>query len=527
MHDPSFNTSNYDVSGMASDVSSPPFDQVKQRQDPISHWKDQMGSYPSPPASIHLETADDKDVERDDHNLHPEISVKASSPGVPGTPLIASGAPEQPADDASDSSSDESSDNDDEGNGDGDDECREQGSEHNEAAKAPYEDQVQDSTGLEPFRYGSNNAAPGPSDVEHDHSARLRAQEEQIRHHMLHSPSPQPQHDSRFYAPGTMSPRPPVPFVSPFQYMEPPSRYGLSPVPLYHPQPNPPPVPVLPQYTQIHQPSPFPPPEVIDRSRETITGYELIAHRMTEKPKDANDDKKSIPPMYRKFEHLNHRILLHLQDEITELEEELRFLDESIAQMAPRGRDGSIQPASRRADARYGNDLHYRRTEILGKVYVKLGQYNQALSSFHSVKAIEGPKTDDINDFTSWLEQHTPVDKIETQFLTKKDDLLNINTTTTQATQLHHAPETASLSPAWDSIHPAMFVSPFAFLVPLFAIVFIPGTVARMIALAATALAIASLISLTRLHACMAHRDWAICGSIYFGLMSVLAALIR
>jgi hypothetical protein len=80
--------------------------------------------------------------------------------------------------------------------------------------------------------------------------------------------------------------------------------------------------------------------------------------------------------MYRKFEQLNHRVLLHLQDEISELEEELRQIDECIAQYAPRNESGQLQPASRRGEARYGNELHYKRTELLGRIFLKLGQYS-------------------------------------------------------------------------------------------------------------------------------------------------------
>lgn len=85
--------------------------------------------------------------------------------------------------------------------------------------------------------------------------------------------------------------------------------------------------------------------------------------------------------MYRKFEHLNHRVLLHLQDEVSELEEELRYLDECIAQASPRDETGHAYPASRRNDARYGNELHYRRTELLGRIFQKLGQYSKCGAS--------------------------------------------------------------------------------------------------------------------------------------------------
>jgi hypothetical protein len=55
----------------------------------------------------------------------------------------------------------------------------------------------------------------------------------------------------------------------------------------------------------------------------------------------------------------------------------LRYLDRCIAQIAPKDESGHVQPASRRGDARYGNELHHRRTELLGRVFQKLEQYSE------------------------------------------------------------------------------------------------------------------------------------------------------
>ena len=88
--------------------------------------------------------------------------------------------------------------------------------------------------------------------------------------------------------------------------------------------------------------------------------------------------------MYRKFEHLNHRVLLHLQDETCELEEELRHLDECIAQVSQKDAEGYAYPASRRNDARYGSEMHFKRTELLGRIFQKLEQYSKWLSIFTS-----------------------------------------------------------------------------------------------------------------------------------------------
>jgi hypothetical protein len=137
--------------------------------------------------------------------------------------------------------------------------------------------------------------------------------------------------------------------------------------PPYHQHPGQPP-----QY-QAHAPG-------LELTRTAAAGYELLANKLSEKPKEGGKLARKggkVVPMYRKFEHLNHRVLLHLQDEVCELEEELRYLDESIIQMSPRDDAGHAFPASRRGDARYGSELHFKRTELLGRIFQKLGQYSK------------------------------------------------------------------------------------------------------------------------------------------------------
>jgi hypothetical protein len=108
---------------------------------------------------------------------------------------------------------------------------------------------------------------------------------------------------------------------------------------------------------------------------DTMIGYELLAHKLSELKKGRKDD--AVVPAYRKFEQLNHRVLLHLQDEISELEEELRQLDQEIAEASPGAQTGHRHPASRRGDTQFGNDLHRQRLDVLGRVFLKLEQYSK------------------------------------------------------------------------------------------------------------------------------------------------------
>lgn len=87
----------------------------------------------------------------------------------------------------------------------------------------------------------------------------------------------------------------------------------------------------------------------------------------------------TIKPIYRRFEALNHRLLLHLQDELSELEEQLHRLDTTDTQT--RRLQSSILPASRRAEFLAGGELQWHKTDILSKIGFKLGQYSKILPS--------------------------------------------------------------------------------------------------------------------------------------------------
>lgn len=83
-----------------------------------------------------------------------------------------------------------------------------------------------------------------------------------------------------------------------------------------------------------------------------------------------------LKPIYRKFETLNHRILLYLQDEICEMEGELRELDKAIA-----GEDEMMGKthASRRAESKLPSPLQWRRLDLLNRSYTKVEQYSKWL----------------------------------------------------------------------------------------------------------------------------------------------------
>ena len=247
------------------------------------------------------------------------------------------------------------------------------------------------------------------------HIRRLRQQERELANHLLQSP--QPQKDFQF-AGAPLPHHPPVmPLYSPRAYPDA-APESLEATSGYHADwpPFPPPLSIgYPTQTSLESPAashampltvqpplgvpglpvqqhvppflhhPGQPPRyqaqlpAHDETRTTVAGYELVASKLSESPRAKNASRRagSIVPMYRKFEHLNHRVLLHLQDEVCELEEELRYLDESIVQTSPKDEAGKTYPASRRGDAQYGSEPHFKRTELLGRVFQKLGQYSE------------------------------------------------------------------------------------------------------------------------------------------------------
>lgn len=188
-------------------------------------------------------------------------------------------------------------------------------------------------------------------------------------------------------------------------------------------------------------------PDAPDLSKTTLVGYEQLAKKLSEAP-------ATIRPAYRKFEALHHRILLHVQDELCELEEHLRRLDEISAQIGHRDESGTCLPSSRRAEAYYGSEIHTSRTQLLGQIFVKLEQYrrsnlvvpmfthngasscqevntnictDRALSAYSGVtESMDRPGQDDISRYRDWMAVNRPVHQSEATFLGNDNDLVTL-----------------------------------------------------------------------------------------------------
>lgn len=136
------------------------------------------------------------------------------------------------------------------------------------------------------------------------------------------------------------------------------------------------------------------------KSLDVSSGYGLIASRLTTPhPDDDDGTHRQLPPLYRRFEHLNHRVLLHLQDEIAQMEEELHVLDEyeEMHRSVTADQEGKSKPmpASRRMDAQtqtYSN-LHHRRQELMESIIGKTEQYSMYTASLLRILKTNPRKT--------------------------------------------------------------------------------------------------------------------------------------
>lgn len=211
----------------------------------------------------------------------------------------------------------------------------------------------------------------------------------------------------------------------------------------------------------LSQVVPPPAPDAPDITKKTVVGYELLASELC--------SSSDVRPMYRKFEYLNHRLLLHLQDELAELEEQLRTVDEMIAQMSAED-SGKRMPSTRRGEAYYGVDLHHYRTSLLGRVFIKTKQYNKALASYSTVVQKCSPaEPQDIQTYRAWITEHAPIHEVETQFLREDRDLVKLTQRSTK-TEI----TTATITNTWPAY------TPLALCAPLILLTLLPTTLLRL-----------------------------------------------
>ncbi|KAK5115688.1 hypothetical protein LTR62_000777 [Meristemomyces frigidus] len=277
--------------------------------------------------------------------------------------------------------------------------------------------------------------------------------------------------------------------------------------------PSPPAAPLHPASMNGHldRTTPPPAPDAPDLTQKTYTGYEQLAQELS-----AVDS--SVTPLYRKFDYLNHRILLHLQDELAELEEHLRTLDEILAQMEPASPEGKRLPASRRAETYSGSEIHHQRTHLLGRIFIKTEQYNRAMSSYTSMaKNSVSAESEQVESYRLWMKNHTPIHESESCFLHHPEDLV--------------APGTPSLSssPKLTTTHATTASLPFlplALMLPFLLFSLIPSLTGRLAVTALIGAGIFIVAGTTRIREVLSLRNCAVCAAVYFLVMGAVAGCV-
>ncbi|KEQ72102.1 hypothetical protein M436DRAFT_48982 [Aureobasidium namibiae CBS 147.97] len=260
---------------------------------------------------------------------------------------------------------------------------------------------------------------------------------------------------------------------------------------------------------QASIPPPTPPASGFpDLNKTTLEGYELLAAKLT-------DGSIGARPMYRSFEHLHHRLLLYLQDEICEYEEELRNLDEWISQVSLVVSEGKSKPASRRAEARIlpqDSELMFRRKFVLGEIFVKLERYHRAVEVYcNATKELRRPPEAEIKRYREWMTSHRPVDMAEASFLKHDKDLFVLERRRIE-------------TPAMTAVTAGL---PVLLLLPFLAFAVMPSFLCRVLAIVVCSMGLWILCSIMDIRHVLTAREWIFSAGIYVAFMTLIAAVPR
>ncbi|KAJ5888036.1 hypothetical protein N7495_008077 [Penicillium taxi] len=256
---------------------------------------------------------------------------------------------------------------------------------------------------------------------------------------------------------------------------------------------------------------------------QVSSGYGLVASQLTH---SADEEKATFPPLYRRFESMNHRVLLHLQDEISQMEEDLQALDEyeemhRVAEAEQEGRE--LQPASRRMDAQTQgySSLHYRRMDLMAALIQKTEQYNTALSAYSKVlQTLPRASEDDVQNYRSWMKKNNPITAAETRFLYQDTDLVSLAP--------RPAVSASAAATATSPIYIAIIIASGAILLPLLAFSMLAEFSGRLVVVTVTSGAAAAIAANypTGIETLVDSKDGWRCATLYFGFMTVAAMFI-
>lgn len=127
--------------------------------------------------------------------------------------------------------------------------------------------------------------------------------------------------------------------------------------------------------------------------------------------------------MYRRFGQLHSRLLLHKQDQLREMEEELltmdkqdELLEENQIYLKCRADDDERDPPRRGPS----------RKQLLGSIQSTLLEYGQILQQAHSLQGMNRPTDRDHSSVSNYFQNEQPLMESDRDFLYHKEDLVTI-----------------------------------------------------------------------------------------------------
>ncbi|KAG6010541.1 hypothetical protein E4U21_005894 [Claviceps maximensis] len=184
------------------------------------------------------------------------------------------------------------------------------------------------------------------------------------------------------------------------------------------------------------------------------SGYHILARKLS-----GDVCGQTISPIYRRFDALNHRLLLYMQDEIADLERQLTSLE--AKDTVKRSYAGGVLPASQRQDRLIDSSLAHQKTEILGLIGYKLSQYNHVLASYCKVQDIPAPTWRDIHMYKNYLATSKLIVDDETRFLDASNDLFSLNTQTPVMDDFNPTADGPTPTPMSETVEEEQFQSFF------------------------------------------------------------------
>ncbi|MCJ1387038.1 hypothetical protein MMC17_010167 [Xylographa soralifera] len=136
------------------------------------------------------------------------------------------------------------------------------------------------------------------------------------------------------------------------------------------------------------------------------------------------DRATALKPIYRKFESLNNRALLHLQGEISGLEIQLENVNKAFADTSKASDSGGRCVD---VDSDILRRLRWQHTELMRQILTNLERYNSALSSYSSLsKHVDAASEKDICTYQEWINDDSSLARTQDAFRNHHEDLVTI-----------------------------------------------------------------------------------------------------